>query len=64
MEIINNQPKVGEWIPCSDKPKKKGKYLVTCRGIEIPQIRLFDGEWDSIQEVIAWKPLDEPYKGE
>lgn len=27
-KIIENQPKVNEWIPCSEKPEKEGAYLV------------------------------------
>ena len=52
-----------EWIPCSiSNPKDFGKYLVTCKGKDIPQIRLFDGVWDSISEVIAWRELPEIYR--
>jgi len=29
-EIIKNQPKIGEWIPCSERlPEESGYYLVT-----------------------------------
>lgn len=29
-DIINNQPKVGDWIPVSERlPEEKGQYLVT-----------------------------------
>lgn len=29
-ELINNQQKVGEWIPCSERlPSENGKYLAT-----------------------------------
>ena len=54
------------WIPCKvEMPKEHKKYLVTCKGIDIPQIRLFEGDWDSSAEVIAWQPLPAPYqKGE
>lgn len=61
---IKKQPKVEDWILASEPPKKHGKYLVTCEGIEIVQIRLFEGEWDSIAKVIAWQPLPKPYKSE
>lgn len=49
---------MGKWINVNKKsPKKVGKYLVVCRGIDIPQIRLWDGEWDSLAEVTHWTKL-------
>ena len=52
-----------DWISCSLRnPEIYGKYLVTCKGMDIVQIRLFEGEWDSSAEVIAWKDLPKIYK--
>lgn len=34
-----------------------GKYLVVCKGIDTPQIRLYEGTWDSIAEVTHWMEL-------
>lgn len=54
-----------KWTPVNViLPETFGKYLVTCKGIDIPQIRLYEGTWDSIAEVIAWMPLPEIYKGQ
>lgn len=51
------------WIPCSKRlPEEHGKYLTTCEDIEISQIRLFDGEWNSISKVIAWREIPAPYQ--
>ena len=51
------------WIPCKEQePTEFKKYLVTCRGIDIPQIRKFEGYWDSTYEVIAWQPLPKNYE--
>lgn len=31
IDIIDKQPKVGEWIPCSERlPEKDGTYLCSC----------------------------------
>lgn len=58
MELTSDE----NWIPCSDhQPTEFERYLVTCKGIEIPQIRLFEGYWDSTHEVIAWQPLPRKY---
>lgn len=63
IEVIKEMPKSGEWIPCSERlPEKFGKYLVTEVNIFIPQIRLFEGTWDALNEVIAWMPLPERHK--
>lgn len=39
--IIDNQPKVGEWIPCSEPPKYTGDYLVTV-GINRDGLGMYD----------------------
>ena len=46
-----------EWISADNPPKEFGKYLVACKGIDIPQIRLWEGTWDSLAEVTHWQPL-------
>lgn len=76
-QIIKEQPKVGEWIPCSDRlPIEKGYYLVSYHPCYWDQVKEdilvgidhFMGKtsWSKrkYQKVIAWKPLPEPYKGE
>ena len=78
VECIEAQPKVGEWIPCSEalppKPKenrafdKKPVYIVSVNGEDYPHRALWNGVnftdgWH-ILDVIAWMPLPEPYKGE
>lgn len=51
------------WIPCKyHQPKVYDEYLVTCEGISVPQIRMFEGDWDSTDRVIAWQPLPKTYK--
>lgn len=73
-ELVDSHPKVGEWIPCSERlPKTKGNYLVTvtdCDGIHI-EIGHFDPEdsydvdfWGTGLDIVAWQPLPEPWEGE
>lgn len=72
---INKQPKVGEWIPCSERmPEKTGYYLVQLSR-KLPNedyadrvVVLYNGEDKEFMAyerlIIAWQPLPEPYKGE
>lgn len=59
------------WIPCSERlPDKDGIYLVTHRKfgkLEVTWNIFYGGEhasWLWNDEIIAWMPLPEPYKGE
>lgn len=38
-------------------PNFYGRYLVVCEGIDFPQIRLYEGTWDSIARVTHWMEL-------
>ena len=77
-DIIEKQPKVGDWIPCSSGklPQRQDSenfnlelYLVR---LKYGRIRLGyrdkDGRWrneyGNRMNVVEWKPLDEPYKEE
>lgn len=78
VEIVDRQPKVGEWIPCSERlPKITDDYvLITMEKyyskelcIEIGYIE--DGKWKFAltdkyikSKVIAWCELPKPYKGD
>ena len=47
-----------EWISVKDSlPNFYGRYLVVCKGTDIPQIRLYEGSWDSLAEVTHWMEL-------
>ena len=73
-DIIDRLPKVGEWIPCSERlPEEDGEYLVWVRyeGREFTTTEEYeDGMWNYSgaynfnDKVIAWMPLPEQYKGE
>ncbi len=78
LKLIDEQPKVCEWIPCSEalppKPEenrafnKKPVYLVSVNGEDYPHRALWNGRCFTdgflILEAVAWMPLPEPYKGE
>ena len=74
MRVINNQPKVGEWIPASNPPKRLKKEIVrevivmhhgqaTTASYVIPY-NVFVSKYgqDITGEVKWWQPLPEPYK--
>lgn len=79
IEIINQQPKVGEWIPCSERLPKVPQNIddddcpefnVMIKGASIATTLKYspDGAWfddlGQVYEVIVWMPLPEPWKGE
>lgn len=70
---IKRQPKVGEWIPVSEKlPEESGTYIVNA--IENCIVHVTFAKWmkrmkkwnltgsRSYWKVTAWQPLPEPYK--
>lgn len=66
IDIVNQQPKIGEWIPCSERlPEEKGWYLVFAKG-QRPFVAFFKGKTfplnNHYHEIIAWMPLPEPYE--
>lgn len=72
-QIINEQPKVGEWIPVEERlPEIAGVYRVTCLYADkVYRVKddLFysDRTWgydnpNRNRKVIAWKPLEKPYE--
>lgn len=75
IRIVKEQPKVNEWIPVKDRlPDKPGSYRVTClyadKWYRVKDDLFYsDKTWgyDNIhreRKVIAWKEIEEPYKGE
>jgi hypothetical protein len=72
---IKEQPKVGEWIPCSERlPEKNGSYLVSykeaitnCHGICVKYWSCEEQLWRPCNYAPsvywkAWMPLPAPYK--
>ena len=72
LQLIDEQPKVGEWIPCSERlPEEVRAIEVTMydgsRAIGHYYKRLeawFDSINDGAIDVIAWKEPSEPWEGE
>lgn len=75
VECIEAQPKVGEWIPCSERlpeePIFEKGYIVQSEYMKEPFSAYWDGEnwtdvYDEEIDVIAWQPLPQPFqpKGE
>ena len=68
LEYIRHMPPVnptntGHWIPVSERlPKEDGLYLVYTE--EQPFVCPFKDSEFFIDEVLAWMPLPESYKGE
>lgn len=58
-----------KWIPCSKwLPEENGHYLITAKygtGLYVTCDDYYVYGWDDWgEDVIAWMPLPEPYKGE
>ena len=69
IEVVEKLPKVGEWIPCSERlPSYGDKVLASVdvfKGRHPVTIIEYGGEcfWTN-GTILAWMPLPEPYKGE
>lgn len=74
-DVIDRLPKIGEWIPCSERlPKEKDGKVLICEEngkVMTGKYSEYSDTWykgdmcgvgDS--KVIAWMPLPKPYKGE
>lgn len=72
--LIKSQPKIGGWIPCSERlPYKDGKYICTQKiynlsngklsGKSVELVEFYNGKWRRAKhlKVIAWQPLPEAY---
>lgn len=78
LDIIKEQPKVGEWIPCSERLPVPNEFDETGKFFKAYLVQdkrntmytaLWNGEnwvlWTRnirIENVVAWMPLPEPYK--
>lgn len=72
-QIINEQPKVGEWIPVEERlPKNGGAYLITaindCDGVYM-DVSYYDSQYKSFSydgveddNAIAWMDLPKMYE--
>lgn len=74
-ELIKSQPKVGEWIPCSERLPEVGEYILGTN--EYDEVLIYHYAWNSphtkkkffylcgaATTIKAWQPLPEPWEGE
>ena len=67
----------GEWIPCSERLPKKGEVVLITNGKDNVRCGQYRSEYDvrggvhywwwkgkTVESVLAWMPLPDPYKGE
>lgn len=77
IDFIKEQPKVGEWIPVSERlPNKEeldrygAEFIVMIKGANKPTTLYLtrSGKWVDegyeVYDVIAWQPLSKPYCSE
>lgn len=71
VDFINSQPKIGQWIPCSERLPEESlnsvigwdEYRKRCCFVQY-----YDGKWHlgskygEAVKIIAWMPVPEPYK--
>lgn len=75
LRMIKGQPKIGEWIPCSERlPESDGEYICTqeihslssgkvvSKTVEL--VEFCNGVWRRAKhlKIIAWQPLPAPYE--
>ena len=65
---IEEQPKIGGWIPCSERlPEEYGDYLVTYGfndvDVKVVDVSSYSENGFEFINVIAWQPLPEAYHG-
>ena len=78
IKYVQKMPKVGEWIPCSERlPEKTSSYLVTTIAADafgkpyyVMDVALYNIVYGwtlnnkKCEEIFAWRPLPEPWEGE
>lgn len=77
LDMINSQPKIGDWIPCSDRlPENIRTVILHVKEIEKPTFGWYEdmekkwilSEKDFVDldkfTVIAWQQLPEAYHGQ
>lgn len=75
LHIVQSQPKVGEWIPVSERlPEESGYYLVTIEGASkstelgysTTLKSFYEYDYSNQQfesyDILAWMPLPEAYR--
>ena len=70
---IERLPSAQQWIPCSERLPKDDETVIVTRDDGTVKIATFEvgeiengwqiGSWYTEDNVVAWMPLPEPYKG-
>lgn len=71
VNMIESQPKIGEWIPCSERLPEENEEVICCfkSGI-VKSLVLFNCKFHGKvyayekTDIIAWQPLPEAYHEE
>lgn len=71
LDLIDEQPKVGEWIPVEKRLPEQSlnsvigwdTYRERCVFVQYYMNEWILGNHESVN-IVAWQPLPEPYKGE
>lgn len=67
--IINIQPKIGGWIPCSERLPEENQNVIACFAHgTVTELRFYDKKFHGIYDydekvIVAWQPLPEEYHG-
>lgn len=57
IECINNQPKIGEWVSCSEPPKDDKEVLID--NGKSYSVGYYDGKtWANAIHPVRWKPIE------
>ena len=75
IQFVEEQPKVGEWIPVSERLPEDGESYLVTNAESFGQFHAYkgwydgehkiwhmDGNFERKMNVIAWQPLPEPYR--
>lgn len=66
LDIIESMPSAQQWIPVEERlPDENGSYLTTTRNgrVRVNHFYKYHGIFGYQNNVIAWMPQPEPYKG-
>lgn len=69
LDMINGQPKIGGWIPCSERLPEENQNVIACFAHgTVTELRFYDKKFHGIYDydekvIVAWQPLSEAYHG-
>lgn len=65
--LAEEQPKIGGWIPCSDRMPEENQNVIACFAHgTVTELRFYDKKFHGIYDydekvIVAWQPLPEAY---